>query len=146
MRHTYNEGVSLNKCGDFHHTYYEEYYQVHRERTRTHKGQARNLPLLCCNGPLQLVFVLGKGRALQKHNSSINRLDRRTTRKPQIEMLKSAKYVTDLIGYVEDGKLEEIRSRFTKKRKIVNKLDPEFLKEVNQKAESREQVIINQSP
>jgi len=61
-------------------------------------------------------------------------------------MLKSSKYVTDLLGHVGEGKLEEVRSRFTKKRKIVNKLDPEFLKEINKKARSREQVIISQSP
>lgn len=58
-------------------------------------------------------------------------------------MLKSAKYVTDLMSYVSEEKLEEIRSKFTKKRKIVNKLDPEFLREINKEAKSREQVIIS---
>ncbi len=58
-------------------------------------------------------------------------------------MLKSTKYVTNLLGYVKDKKLEGVRSRFTRQRKIVNKLDPEFLKEVNKKAGSREETIIN---
>ena len=62
-------------------------------------------------------------------------------------MLKSTRYVTDLLAYVEEGKLELVRSKFTKKRKeIVDKLNPKFLKEVNKKARSREQVIINQNP
>jgi len=58
-------------------------------------------------------------------------------------MLKSSKYVTDLLGHVEEEKLEEVRSKFTKKRrKTIDKLVPEFLKEVNKKARSREEIII----
>jgi len=61
-------------------------------------------------------------------------------------MLKSSKYVTDLLGHVEEEKLEEIRSKFTKKRRKIDKLVPEFLKEVNKKARSREEIIINHRP